>query len=116
MNRIHAIALAASLAAAGTSFADDITVDPNPFVSTASRAQVQEELRQYREAGINPWADEYNPLAQHRSSMTRAEVTAGFITSRDAVAAMSAEDSGSSYIARSHRPTEVRDMEVARAE
>jgi hypothetical protein len=104
MNRTLAIALSLSFAAVGNALADDITVDPHPFVSTASRAQVQDELRQFRQAGINPWADEYNPIAGFRSSMTRAEVTAEFMASRQAVAAMSAEDSGSSYLARANVP------------
>jgi hypothetical protein len=104
MNRNFALSLAIALAAAGNAFADDITIDPHPFVSTASRAQVQDELRQFRQAGANPWADDYNPLAEFHGSMTRAEVTAGFLASRNEVAAMGAEDSGSSYIARTNTP------------
>lgn len=100
MNRTCAIALAASLAAAGNAFADDITIDPFPFVSTASRAQVQEELRQHLQAGVNPWADDYNPLAQFSSTMTRAQVTADLMESRQAVAALYGEDSGSVYLAK----------------
>jgi hypothetical protein len=115
MNRTYALAFAASLAAVGNAFADDITVDPHPFVSTMSRAQVQDELRQSRQAGTNPWADEYNPLTAFRSSTTRAEVTAQYIASRDAVAAMSAEDSGSTYLARAHSPAMGRTV-LARAE
>lgn len=104
MKRTCALALAASLAAAGTAFADDITIDPFPFVSTASRAQVQEELRQHLQAGINPWADDYNPLAQFSSSMTRAQVTADLMDSRRAVAALYGEDSGSVYLAKAQAP------------
>jgi hypothetical protein len=105
MNRIHAFVLAAALAAAGHSFADDITVEPFPFVSTASRAQVQDELRQSRQAGANPWADDYNPITHFRGGMTRAEVTAGYLASRNAVAAFSGEDSGSMYLARAQSRT-----------
>ena len=36
MNRISSLALTLVLAAAGNAFADDITIDPHPFVSTAS--------------------------------------------------------------------------------
>lgn len=115
MNRIHALALASSLAVVANAFADDITIDPHPFVSTATTAQVLEELLQYRQAGINPWADDYDLLAQHSSSATRADVTAEFMGSRSAVAAMAAEDSGSSYMARANA-AESRGTTVARAE
>ena len=99
MNRT-ALSLAFDLVAAGTAFADDITIDPHPFVSTASRAAVQEELRQFRMAGNSPWADDHNPIAQFRGSMTRAQVIAEYIASRDTVSAFTAEDSGSTYLAR----------------
>lgn len=51
MNRHLVIALAPACGAAGNAFADDITVDPNPFVSWASCAEVGEELAAYRKAG-----------------------------------------------------------------
>jgi hypothetical protein len=76
---------------------------------------VQEELRQFRMAGNSPWADEYNPLAQFRSSRTRAEVTAEYMGSRATVAALNAEDSGSSYLARTHMPAH-RGVVLARTE
>jgi hypothetical protein len=66
MNRKLAIALVIATAAVGNAFADDISVDPVPFQSTASRADVR----------------------------------AAYIASRDAVAAMTREDSGSAYITR----------------
>jgi hypothetical protein len=115
MNRAHAISLAIALVAAGNAFADDITMDPKPFVSTASRSQVQDELTQSRRAGINIWADDYNPMVDFRSSTTRAEVTAEFLASRNAVAAFTAEDSGSSYLARMNAPIGRRGTQVARA-
>jgi hypothetical protein len=116
MNRKYAISAAIALVAAGTAWADDITIDPNPFVSTASRAQVQAELMQFRTAGTDPWADDYNQLAQFRSGMTRAEATAGFLASRAAVAAYTSEDSGSSYMARMNAPAIHRTTDVAHAE
>jgi hypothetical protein len=115
MNRKLAIAIAIAIACAtvaGNAFADDITVDPHPFVSTMSRAQVQAELKAFRQSGVNPWADDYNQLAHFQSSMTRAQAKADFLASRDSVAAMGAEDSGSSYIARAKTPNQLR---VARA-
>ena len=115
MNRTYALSLAIVLSAAGNAFADDITIDPHPFVSTASRAEVQEELRRFRMAGNSPWADEYNPVAQFRSSRTRAEVTAEYMGSRDTVSAFNAEDSGSTYLARTHMPAD-RGVVLARTE
>lgn len=116
MNRNLAIAIALGCAACGAAFADDITVDPIPFVSTASRLEVQEELRQFLNARVNPWADDYNPLASFRGTMTRAQVTAGYLAMRDTVAAFAAEDSGSSYLARSKVPGTGGAVEVALAE
>ena len=117
MNRTLSIALALACAAAASARADDITVDPNPFVSTATRAQVVQDLHAFRQAGVIPWADDYNPLATFRGERTRAEVKADFLASRKEVAAYSAEDSGSSFIAglkvRSARPAR---NELARAE
>lgn len=116
MNRAYALSLSIALAAAGNAFADDITMEPNTFVSTASRAQVRDELMQSRQADINIWADDYNPTADFRSNMSRAEVTAEFLASRNAVAAFTAEDSGSSYLARMNAPTARRNTAVARAQ
>jgi hypothetical protein len=70
MNRKLALALVIATTAAGNAFADDITLDPVTFQSTASRA----------------------------------EVRAAYIASRDAVAAMTREDSGSAAIARQQGP------------
>lgn len=102
MNRlILAPVFAASFFAAPT-FADDITPEPPPVVSTASRSQVQAELRQFKK-GPNPWSNTYNPLAHFRGERTRAEVTADYLRSRNEVAALNIEDSGSSYFA-AHTP------------
>ena len=117
MNRSYLAPLAmAILAAAGYACAGEITVDPEPFISVASRAQVQEELRQFRQAGVNPWANDYNQLAQFHGSRTRAAVKAEYMASRDATAAFSGEDSGSMYLARLHAPMHRRSTELAHAE
>jgi hypothetical protein len=101
MNRKFALALVvAAAAAAGNAFADDITVDSTPFVSSASRAEVQDQLAQFKQSGANPWSNQYNPLAKFSSQLTRAEVVAEFIAARDEVAALTGEDSGSAYLAR----------------
>jgi hypothetical protein len=98
MTRNFVIAMAVACAATGAAYADDITVDPHPFVSSASPAQVAEELRQFRMSGVNPWADDYNQLAHRDGKLTRAEVMADFHASRDTVAAFTGEDSGSGYL------------------
>jgi hypothetical protein len=116
MTRTYALCLSLAFAAAGNAMADDITIDPFPFVSTATRAEVMEELRQHRMAGNSPWADDYNPLAQFRSGLTRAEVTAQFHASRNEVAAFSGEDSGSVHLARANAPAGSRATVVARAQ
>ena len=93
-----ALVLAAT-ALAGNAFADDITVDTTPFVSSKSRAEVQDEITQFRRAGTSPWSMQYNPLRSFKSDTTRAQVTAQYVTSRDQVAALNSEDSGSAYLA-----------------
>lgn len=105
MNRyLLASFLAISATSASTAFADDITLDPRPFASSMTRAEVQGQLQQYKAQGVNPWSTSYNPLARFTSSKTRADVTAEYLQSRDEVAALNAEDSGSAYLtARVHR-------------
>ena len=101
MNRNTALSLCIACGCcSGAAFADDITIDPHPFVSTATRAQVKEELRQFQASGANPWADDYNQVAAMHGSATRAEAKADFLASRKMVAAFSGEDSGSSYMAQ----------------
>ncbi|HSH90566.1 MAG TPA: DUF4148 domain-containing protein [Ramlibacter sp.] len=99
MNSKAILAIAAFAALAGTAArADDITVDTTPFQSVKSRAEVQAELAQYTKAGVNPWSIRYNQLAGFQSAKTRAQVQAEYIAERDAVAALTSEDSGSAYL------------------
>lgn len=116
MNRTTLLTLSLAVLAAGYACAGEITVDPEPFVSVASRAQVQQELGKFRAGGTNPWATEYDQLAGFRSSTSRASVIADYMASRDAAAAFSGEDSGSSYIARAMAPTPRHNAELANAE
>jgi hypothetical protein len=102
MNRNFALALVLSAAAVGNAFADDITIDTTPFASTRSRAEVQAELAQFRQSGVNPWSNQYNQLAGFQSTLSRSQVAADYIASRDQVAAFTREDSGSAYLARIH--------------
>ncbi|MDB5897908.1 MAG: hypothetical protein JWP22_2693 [Ramlibacter sp.] len=92
---VAAAAIAASFVT--PAYADDITPTP-AFTSTRSRAEVQAELRQFIRDGVNPWADNYAPQQAVASSRTRDQVTAEFLASREEVAAMSGEDSGSAYL------------------
>jgi hypothetical protein len=99
---VHLLAFALAIAGMGYSGitrADDITIDPVPFSSTKSRDEVRAELDAYRKAGVNPWSMGYNPQRYFHSTRTREEVTAEYIRERDAVAAMTGEDSGSVYLA-----------------
>jgi hypothetical protein len=101
MNRTLAIAiLATAAAAAGNAFADDITIDSKPFSSSRSVAEVQAEAAQYRQSGVNPWSTSYNPLRGFQSTQGRDQVVADYIASRERVAAMTREDSGSAWLAR----------------
>ena len=98
--KIFTALVLAATAVAGNAFADDITVDTTPFVSTKSRAEVQAELTSFKQAGTSPWSMQYNPLRTFKTDTTRAEVTAQYVNSRDQVAALNSEDSGSAYLAQ----------------
>ena len=95
MNRIHSLAIVATfVAAAGQAFADDITVESQAFKSAATRAEVRADLVNAK-TQRNPWSTSYNPLAGFNSSLSREDVRAEYIASRDEVAAFTGEDSGS---------------------
>lgn len=116
MNRHIAIAILIACGSTASAYAaGDITVDPNPFVSTASRAQVREELAAFRHGGVDPYADSYNQLSQFHGGLTRSEVKAEFRAGRNEAEAFSGEDSGSIYLARKAR-TMPRGTELAHAE
>ncbi|MGZ5181388.1 MAG: DUF4148 domain-containing protein [Ramlibacter sp.] len=100
MNRNFSLALASACLAAAPAFAGEIGDEPPPFVSTLTRAQVMEELSQFRHAGVNPWANDYDQLAQMHSTSTRAAVRADYFAARSTAAAFNGEDSGSAYLAR----------------
>lgn len=98
MNRKLAIALL--VLSAGSARADDITIDPTPFVSSKSRAQVQAELVTFKQSGVNPWSMAYDPLKAFRSNRTRSQVTAEYLAERHEVTAFTSEDSGSMHLMR----------------
>ncbi|TFZ05929.1 DUF4148 domain-containing protein [Ramlibacter henchirensis] len=102
MNRYTAATLLACIAAvsAGQAMAETPTIDPTPFVSTKSRADVKNELAEFKKSGVNPWASSYDPIKYFSSTKSREQVTAEFMGNRDQVAASTAEDSGSSHMAQ----------------
>lgn len=100
--KTSSILLAAALATVGfAAQADeaDGSQFANQFNGSRSRAEVQAELAQYKQTGVNPWSIQYNPLKSFNSAKTRAQVQAEYLASRDAVAAFTSEDSGSAYLA-----------------
>lgn len=103
MNSKTLLAVAAFAAVAATgAHADE--ADASQYVvnfqGSRTRAEVQAELLQYQRAGVNPWSIRYNPLAQFKSAKSRDQVQAEYRAEREAVAAMTAEDSGSAYLTR----------------
>lgn len=85
---------------AGNALAETPTIVTEPFVSTQTRAQVQAELAAYKQAGVNPWSIQFDQLKAFRSSTSRQDVTAAYVADRDAVSAITGEDSGSAYFAQ----------------
>jgi hypothetical protein len=114
MNR-SVIALAALSLAALTAHAED--ADPSgqfaaAVTGQASRAEVQAQFADYRQAGVNPWSQSYNPLKSFQGQKTRAEVAAEYAGSRAASAALTGEDSGSAWLA-AHQATRVEGRQLA---
>jgi len=110
MNRNH-LALAAALSlAAFAAQADDMDLSGQyaaavpASASATTRADVDQQLAQYRKTGVNTFSISYNPVNSFKSQKTREQVTAEFLASRDTVNAMTAEDSGSAYLS-AHRST-----------
>ena len=96
-----AAALAFAAMASGNAYADDITVDNTPFISTKTRAEVRAEVMGQSEQ-LRMASSELSMQqgALPTSEYTRAQAKADFITSRNEVSALNSEDSGSSYLAR----------------
>ena len=94
-----AAAFAMAALACNNAYADDITVDNTPFVSSKSRAEVQAEMGQATSIASSEWATQMNEQRQTMSDLTRAQVTAEYLAARREVSALNAEDSGSFYFA-----------------
>jgi len=99
-----ATAFIGNAAFADTGLAGDISIDPHPFVSSRSRADVQKELADFQRAGVNPWSTGYNPLRSFRSTRSRAAVQQEYVAARQEVRAFGGEDSGAAWLAQ-HRVT-----------
>jgi hypothetical protein len=106
MNKLTFIA-AIAIAASGSAWADDITIDHSAFASTKSRAEVKAELAQARADGsLAAMTADYMPAQRYVSVITRQEVLAEMRVNRDGFArAATAEDSGAFYLARAMQPT-----------
>lgn len=87
---------AVSVIASTPAYADDITIEQQPFVSSRTRAEVSAELTTPYPGG-NPWSGLYN-MFQRRSTAASEQIQREYITNRDTVAAVHAEDSGSMYL------------------
>jgi len=79
--------------------ADDISIDPVPFRSIATRQDVRAELPAFKKAGPAPWSISYNPLLKFRSTLTREQVMRKMADCRGAPD-LTGEDSGSMYLSR----------------
>ncbi|MDF2463605.1 MAG: hypothetical protein K0Q43_1840 [Ramlibacter sp.] len=96
-----AAALALAAIASGNAYADDITIDSTPFVSSRTRAEVQAEVMGQGEAlrmASSEWGTQLNTTLP-QSTVTRAQVRQEYIATRNEVNALNSEDSGSSYLA-----------------
>lgn len=102
MNRkIASTALIVAAFAAGSAFAETpLAGGQDNFVPSKTRAEVQAELFAYKQAGVNPWSISFDQLKGFRSTASRQDVVAGYLAERDAVAAVTGEDSGSAYFAQ----------------
>jgi len=88
--------LAAAVIASTPAYAEDITVEQSPFVSSRTREEVSAELK-IPYPGGNPWSGAYN-MFQARSTATREQIQGEYIMTRDTDNAFHGEDSGSVYI------------------
>jgi hypothetical protein len=97
-------AAALALAAVATPvYADDITIDTTPFVSTKTRAEVQAEVMGQHEQLRMAYGEGSQTSQPFVSSLSRSQVSAEYIASRDEVHALNGEDSGSAFLTASRQ-------------
>ena len=96
------VVVALALAAAGSAYADDPTIDAYAsFVSTKTRAEVQADFAQSKRDGSNRvFSDSYNPLTMTRPAKTRNQVLKELEAAQESgqLRAFSGEDNGSAYL------------------
>ncbi|HEY1228916.1 MAG TPA: hypothetical protein VGF26_16515 [Ramlibacter sp.] len=107
-------ATAASALMAGGVRAETYPTEIRDFKGTLSRAEVRAELMADRSAfaASNELSTQPKAPSMH-SGYTRAQARADYIAARDEVRALTAEDSGSTWMA--HAPMSVRHPQVATA-
>lgn len=91
-----AIAAAAAITS-GKAYADDITIDDSPFVSTTSRAEVRAQLM--NRGSITEWTMQFDD-SRVKTDYARGQARAEYLAARDEVRALNGEDSGSAYLGR----------------
>jgi hypothetical protein len=98
-----AAAFVLAVLASGNAYADDITIDKTPFVSSKTSAEVQAEVMGQAEAlrmAHSEWSTQSDHASVLQSDFTSAQAKAEYIASRGEVNALNGEDSGSSYFAK----------------
>jgi hypothetical protein len=98
-----AAAFVLAVLASGNAYADDITIDKTPFVSSKTSAEVQAEVMGQAEAlrmAHSEWSTQSDHASVLQSHFTSAQAKAEYIASRGEVNALNGEDSGSSYFAK----------------
>jgi hypothetical protein len=98
---VAAAAVAAIVSPKAANAAGDISVDPVPFVSSTSRAQVREQLLEFPASGGDGEGTYAATLTQGHGAVNRVDLRDEYKASRDEVNAMGGEDSGSTYL-KSH--------------
>ena len=86
---------AAATMAAGSAYADDITIDTMPAVLSAPRAVIKAQALD--RSATDEWTLQHNQVPQPTSDLTAAKAKADYAAVRDQVRALNAEDSGSTY-------------------
>jgi hypothetical protein len=99
-----AAAFAAAAIASSNAFADDITIDNTPFVSSLSRDEVNAELK-VPYSGGNPWSGQYNMFPSTSTTTASEQARGAYKFSRDEANALNGEDSGSAYFLKSASPS-----------
>jgi len=94
-----AAVFAVAAIASGNAYADDITIDTTPFVSSRTRAEVHAEaMGQAAQGRTDEWSLNHNDPSLPTSGYTREQAVADYKGSRQYVNALYGEDSGSAYL------------------